>query len=494
MELNSVDKIKLMMSYDLTKTLHENLSGKTTLNEFVSDIDEAGKASEITKGLESAKDYEQKIIAIANHFNLSTQEVRIAVSKDLTTLDKELETVIRKDANKGLRYGNTLGKNAKEVSKQLALNEIFHSTRPLTEDEIVQIIERNKQASLAKQTEIENSVTKRVGNKTEKDIKKRIENERFPMTIDGVTYGSKEELETKLKSLSNPNQTTDQAIKAIDDNKGTVDSATIEEDKEKVKENKGWIRKGIDKIKDKLSWQWLFKLGLVGYGGYKLYRWLSKGDNTPNYSFGQCIFQLEKYGAEGNENNGNYIVTLTKTGTAEYDSHGGLIFHAADGDHLEKGGLVTYGDLKRKGTWFCESNIAKPQQTNEETLNEELLNEFKADPSKFGQNLNNDVHSMIRLLDFPVYGDDLKNALQLLTIYRNNGQGKEFLDRYQKSGLGGGDLEKTLDYVVAIKPESVELKDKLLNMAKEMKSGVKTTGDPLKDLGIRITWEGDNTH
>ena len=174
MELNSVDKIKLMMSYDLTKTLHENLSGKTTLNEFVSDIDEAGKASEITKGLESAKDYEQKIIAIANHFNLSTQEVRIAVSKDLTTLDKELETVIRKDANKGLRYGNTLGKNAKEVSKQLALNEIFHSTRPLTEDEIVQIIERNKQASLAKQTEIENSVTKRVGNKTEKDIKKRI--------------------------------------------------------------------------------------------------------------------------------------------------------------------------------------------------------------------------------------------------------------------------------------------------------------------------------
>ena len=85
--------------------------------------------------------------------------------------------------------------------------------------------------------------------------------------------------------------------------------------------------------------------------------------------------------------------------------------------------------------------------------------------------MDNDVENMIDLLDFPVSGSDLQSANDLLKKYLNNGKGQQFLSLYQRSGLGGGDLRKSLGFVVTTKASSTRLKDEMLSMITKIQSG-----------------------
>jgi hypothetical protein len=98
------------------------------------------------------------------------------------------------------------------------------------------------------------------------------------------------------------------------------------------------------------------------------------------------------------------------------------------------------------------------------------------------------------LLDFPVTQNNLISAGTLLKKYVDNGKGKEFLSLYQQSGLGGGDLSKTLDYIVTTQAKSVQAKNYLRQLVKQISSGTSTTdttktGEKIGLKNIDITWD-----
>lgn len=115
----------------------------------------------------------------------------------------------------------------------------------------------------------------------------------------------------------------------------------------------------------------------------------------------------------------------------------------------------------------------------------EILKEQEDD-----KQLYKDVNTMIDLLDWPCTTSDLRNAYKLLTTYSTNGKGKEFLDYYQKSGTGGGDLRKSLKYLYVKEPESVSNREKMYKLIDQIEKGGSTSTD---DSGYTITWDDGGT-
>jgi hypothetical protein len=109
------------------------------------------------------------------------------------------------------------------------------------------------------------------------------------------------------------------------------------------------------------------------------------------------------------------------------------------------------------GKWDCNTDVMAGINEQEDTQLE----------------MDRDVEQMIDLLDFPVSGSDLQSAHALLSKYLKNGKGQSFLSLYQRSGLGGGDLRKTLKYIVTTKATSTRLKDEMLSMISKIEGGSK---------------------
>jgi hypothetical protein len=114
----------------------------------------------------------------------------------------------------------------------------------------------------------------------------------------------------------------------------------------------------------------------------------------------------------------------------------------------------------------------------------------------FDEDFYNDVNSMRKYLDFPTTKASVENAHNLLIKYYKNGRGKDFLDTYEKSGLGGGSLEKTLKNVWswgdAAKKARIE---EMINTIEWIKQGTKpqdTTStennDNDKNTDVIVTW------
>ena len=192
--------------------------------------------------------------------------------------------------------------------------------------------------------------------------------------------------------------------------------------------------------------------------------------------FAPCVKDLvdNKSGKVVTTSGGQIFVHVVKTGNQEYDNSGGLKFYS-------NGRVFTYDNTKR-GSWSCEGGVATIAEIS--NLNEQ------------GDNMPNDVDKMIDLLDFPVSQSNLISAKDLLQKYVNSGQGKKFLNLYQKSGLGGGDLSKTLDYIYTVNATSVQAKEDIRDLIKKAESGG-SGGDENKittpgDLsGIQITWDSE---
>lgn len=137
-------------------------------------------------------------------------------------------------------------------------------------------------------------------------------------------------------------------------------------------------------------------------------------------------------------------------------------------------GRVIDGATGKKGSYKCKDGKTQ--------ISEQIDNE-----------LSNDVETMIDLLDFPVTYNDLIEAGKLLKKYVDNGRGKEFLSLYQQSGLGGGDINKTIDYIYTVNAKSVQAKNYLKSLVSQIESGksgnTSTGGGSLDD--VLITWDGD---
>ena len=155
---DAIDRIKLMMSYNNEKTLNENLNAlKLVSEDKPTEVGE--QRSAVTQRLKTlgvgAKET-AVIAAMGREFKIADNVIATALTKDLTTLAKELESAIELDLKNGVRVSttNTLGPAAKEASKLKAMKEMAEKSKEfkaqgknITTKDIDAIIERTKTES-----------------------------------------------------------------------------------------------------------------------------------------------------------------------------------------------------------------------------------------------------------------------------------------------------------------------------------------------------------
>jgi len=467
MKSNPVQRIKLMMSYDMSKTLNENLITTSIINENEDEIEEQG-ALALAKDLKLAKSVESKIPALARFFNITDDVAKLAYAKDLTTLGKEVEKAIANDIKNGFKgNGAALGPLTKEVSKQQAIKEILSADRKLSEAEIIEIIERWKSVNKQKAGQAEVKAGLKSSSKDAKTAATDVKTGATDVKAAeaeikaGVTNATKQEAEVVL---TNTIKEVSPEIKPI-----------LEANKSRIRQMSEKAFEHFKKAGKRLGAKWLIGLGLAGAGGVYLLSRIFGGTTRPdgtNTIHPKCITDLldDEGSSVSATTGGDPVVMVTKTGNQEYDALGGLKFYT--------NGRVISMDNSKKGYWSCKDGEVAVQN---ETLNEQISD----------ATMDADVSRMIDLLDFPVTGGNLQDALTLLTKYSNSPRGKEFLDLYKDSGLGGGDLKKSLDYVITTQPASVRAKRALYGLISKIESG-EVTGDNNKNTGvgnINIKWD-----
>lgn len=126
-----------------------------------------------------------------------------------------------------------------------------------------------------------------------------------------------------------------------------------------------------------------------------------------------------------------------------------------DGIQFYPNGRVLDVKNQKMGSYTCVGGT--PQPIKEQSTNTD-------------QELYNDVERMIDLLDFPVTEQNLFDANALLEKYVSNGKGKQFLSLYQRSGLGKGDLRKTLNNISTVNARSVDSKNQMYNKINKIES------------------------
>lgn len=254
----------------------------------------------------------------------------------------------------------------------------------------------------------------------------------------------------------------------------------------------------FQRVKPKLKSKfWLYLGGLSGLaaGGWYLWSKLTDGDvNDPQKSIGpKCLTDLldEPDSSVGHTKTGDPVVIVKNTGNPDFDKSGGLIFFTNN--------RVQLGKTTKRGTWGCKGSSLSLSENKIKTLSlneqfKKLLNEAVITQDELGD----DVNKVIDYLDFPVYGNDLKNTYNILLKYKNgtvNGKpaDKEFLDLYKRSGLGRTSLETSLSYVLTNDAKDAQLKDKILDLVTTLGTGHVTQTNPSNKgiNGISITWDGE---
>jgi hypothetical protein len=158
---------------------------------------------------------------------------------------------------------------------------------------------------------------------------------------------------------------------------------------------------------------------------------------------------------------------------------------------------VATGDM---GSYVCKDDMVVKE--NKPTINEvvgRILRERLLKEQQSDAQVDSDAETMVDLLDFPVSGSDMQSALKLLQKYSTSPRGKDFLLAYQDTGLGSGDLKKTLSYITTTQASSARAKRSMLSMISQIESGVTPpapapTPDNTKTgggSGTTITWDKD---
>jgi len=163
-----------------------------------------------------------------------------------------------------------------------------------------------------------------------------------------------------------------------------------------------------------------------------------------------------------------------------------------DGILFTNDGKVKNLSTSEMGTWSCKSGVIGINESKIITLIKGVLHEIKLE-EQIDDEMSGDVETMIDLLDFPVSQSDLINAGTLLKQYVDNGKGKAFLELYKNSGLGTGDLRKSLKYIFTSAPKSVQAKQYLNSLISQIEGGGSsstTDGDKVGLDGIDIIWGG----
>lgn len=194
-----------------------------------------------------------------------------------------------------------------------------------------------------------------------------------------------------------------------------------------------------------------------------------------------CIQQMitSKQGVVGKSVSGEISVRVNPTDYPE-----GLDYYS--------NGRVKNIKTGEMGSYVCkDAEVVKPtiNEVVGKILRERLLKE------QTEAEVDADVETMINLLDFPVTGSDMQDALKMVQKYAASPMGKDFLLSYKDAGLGGGDLKKSLNYVVTTAAASSRAKRTMLSLISQIESGTAVVPKPddtnTSDggSGTVITWD-----
>ena len=371
---NTIDRIKLMMSYDSKKTLNENLNVLRLISEDKSiEVDEQREViKKELKNLGLGARETSVIVAMGKEFGIADNIIATALTKDLTTLSKELENAVALDFKDSVRVSttNTLGPAAKQASKLKAMKEMVEKSKELkaqgknlTTKQIEEIIERTKNESkeIARRIESGKLKVKGTGGKT-KGAAPEVEN----VTVDGI-YLKGNTINGPVTLTQNFAADTRQATATL-----KQDAKVLEGEAKIAAEESAAVVEGIkpnawQKLKNaakKLNKKWLWRLGLlagaagVGYAIYKYYGGKSNDKISP------CLTDLlEKDEATCSATTaGDPVVIVKTTGDAELDSKGGVQFYMGGGKQR-----VLTADQTKRGNFSCKNGTIQTTISEEET-------------------------------------------------------------------------------------------------------------------------------
>jgi hypothetical protein len=286
MEKNSLDRVKLMMGYDLSKTLNENTSEMG----IKGDVEEAGFKS-VEKAMKSGTDLKKLYAELGTAFKVSEDVVRLAAAKDLTTLTKELKSAVTKDLKSGFRSGgSSLGSLTKNASKSKTIHEILNAGKPLNENEIIAIIERNKSQAkdLIVKAEQGGKTVSKTASTTTKTVAKDVaaaEKEVKAAVVD-------------VKTSVEASKVIDQTVVAVT-KKGPRLAARLRKAKMTISKYSPKFWGKLSSVRSKLSLKNLLLFGLAGYGLYELMKgWFTDGEDGGGETggvFPPCVTNLDDY-------------------------------------------------------------------------------------------------------------------------------------------------------------------------------------------------------
>ncbi len=370
--MKPTDRIKFVMSYDRKKTLNENLEEINIPNEEEKDIEEAAGRAEvkdITKLLKGGATEAEMIATYARVFGMSDDAVKLALAKDLTTLDKDIVSAVKTDSKNGVSVGstNTLGPAAKSASKAKAIKEIMTKGGKITDQEIIAIIERTKNESKSVARKVESGVTKSAITKDVKQTQKIADLEKKIKELESVK--SPAQAESAIKNEININMTQGGGAgthAAVQEVKQIAPEAKVaaEEAKVAVGEMKPSKWEKFKKIAGKLKPKYWILLGLAGVAGWYLWKWLKGMGKPQDELFGKCLDDvIDDNGTTiKNTTGGDPVVVVKNTGNSDYDSKGGLWFY--------NNGRVFIANQSKRGRWSCkgkETVIAEQGDGNPNT-------------------------------------------------------------------------------------------------------------------------------
>ena len=371
MKNNTVDKIKLMMSYQLGKTLEENIKSTPTLNESMfGDIDEAGGEFGLANDLKSAGSQAEKLSHMAQFFKMTEESVGIAAAKNLTDLENEFKAAVKADARSGFRgLGSQLGPEAKQAAKAIAVKEILSSGKELSEQDIVNIIERVKAETKLNSKTLEGSYVKRSDAAKSSAEKRRQGTGNVDANSIGADAKSAEKSVniTLTQNVGSFNTGADAAKATKDEIKaGGLDAntAAVAEESATVTETmptsrwqkwKAWSKKNPN------TRNILYLLGF-GAGAWALYHYFSKDkkgqetttDEVKRKTLSDCLGPIfdNNNGTIMTTSGGDPVASIKNfPGYPQYDSLGGLWFFITSGRVM----TADKGDTKR-GNYSCSGN------------------------------------------------------------------------------------------------------------------------------------------
>ena len=457
------------------------------------------------------------------------------------SIKKDGKSISLSTLRKTPEYKKIVGELANNEAKKMGAKD-FNKLTTAQKDQVVTIVNDNLSKAFSNAAEHEGAsiaqqitskeIKKTVGNLSTKEIKnleKEIVRDTKKITSAEKSYNlfktmSPETSKTITKLISNTKSTKgvfSSMINSIKNNKITLLTksgklGTVP--KNQLKGFTGLIRRIIV---PKTTLGILSRLGITGLGLYLIFKNKYPNEDliitdengndvgeTPTNTEGKtsnqwstCIQDLikNKSGVLSTNNKGVYYVVVKNTGDSDLDSKGGVIF-------FTNGKIQTY-DKSKTGSWSCKGGqtVVSENIVDLDIILENIykINNMDVVRSKSiineqtTKDINGDVEKLIDYFDFPVTQSNLQDAYNLLLTYKNDPvNASALLKRYNTSGLATSEMETSVKNIYTTQAKSGELKDNILALISEFRSGKSTATQPTTNTsvlgGINIYWNKVN--